>query len=55
MLMILFVWKSSSKPLKKIKYKINIFWQIFYSNIYLADKQWLRVHYSSQTFKSRYD
>ena len=37
--MMLVVWKSSSKPLNKIKYKINIFWQFFYTNICL--KYWL--------------
>ena len=39
MLIILFVWKSFTKPLKKLKSKTNIFWKIFYFAIYL--KHWL--------------
>ena len=43
MLIMLFAWKSFTKPLNKLKCRTNIFWNISYSAIYL--KCWLTKIY----------
>ena len=58
--MMLFVWKSFTKSLNKVKYRTNIFWKIFYSAIHLTWLTWLtlvnlrtvKVHKSSKAFNN---